>query len=157
YPSPAVPAHIAWLAVAYSVLTWAGMILFGREVWLRHGEVFTVVFGIFARVAPIDVHPGPPCGVFALRPFGAGLRDSSTVTNATTAFVLLLLASVLYDGASTSPEWARLEAALTDAAALAPMTTKTMGLVAFWLLLGGAYVGVSALMSTLVGGRLTSL
>ncbi len=25
YPSPAVPAHIAWLLVGYSILTWTGM------------------------------------------------------------------------------------------------------------------------------------
>src|SRR6187551_1615662 len=52
YPTPAVPAHIACFAVGYSVLTWAGMILFGRDAWIRHGEVFSVFFGTFARFAP---------------------------------------------------------------------------------------------------------
>ena len=59
YPNPAVPRFIAWLAVAYSVLTFAGMFVFGREIWLAHGEVFTLVFGTFARFAPIELRTGP--------------------------------------------------------------------------------------------------
>jgi hypothetical protein len=30
------------------------MALFGRETWMRHGEVFSVVFGTFARFAPTE-------------------------------------------------------------------------------------------------------
>src|SRR5262249_52942243 len=33
YPNPAVPRTIVWLALAYSLLTFAGMFLFGRERW----------------------------------------------------------------------------------------------------------------------------
>jgi len=39
YPNPAVPYFIAWLALAYSLLTFACMFLFGRECWLERGEV----------------------------------------------------------------------------------------------------------------------
>src|SRR6266851_6238523 len=52
FPSPAAPVNIAWLAVAYSLVTWAGMALFGADVWIAHGEVFTLFFGLFARFAP---------------------------------------------------------------------------------------------------------
>ena len=159
YPSPAVPLNIAWLVVAYSVVTLIGMALFGRETWLRHGEVFTVVFSTFARFAPVDLRPGPRPEL-ALRPPGAGLRDASAVSNSMVAFVLLLLATVLYDGASTSPEWMRLEGALTaqlGTGEIAAMAIKTAGLLAFWLVFAGAYVGVSALMSLAVAGRLAPL
>jgi hypothetical protein len=30
YPNAASPAHIAWLMIAYSIVTWAGMLAFGR-------------------------------------------------------------------------------------------------------------------------------
>jgi len=52
FPGAAVPARIAWLVVGYSALTWTAMAVFGAETWLRHGEVFSVVFGILARFAP---------------------------------------------------------------------------------------------------------
>src|SRR2546426_1092953 len=55
YPSPAVPAHIAWLLVGYSVLTWTGMAVYGSHAWLRHSELFTVIFSLFARFAPTEV------------------------------------------------------------------------------------------------------
>ena len=87
------------------------MALFGRDSWLRHGEVFSVVFATFARFAPTQARAGPPRQLL-LRPFGAGLLDSAAVSNSMTAFVLLLLATVLFDGASTAPEWTNLESAL---------------------------------------------
>src|SRR6516165_9679493 len=55
YPSSAVPRQIAWLAAAYSVLTWTGMTLFGAETWLQRAEVFTLVFGTFDRFAPTEI------------------------------------------------------------------------------------------------------
>src|SRR5260221_2015254 len=45
-PSPAVPVEIAWLALFYSFFTWSGMALFGSETWVRHGEVFSIFFGV---------------------------------------------------------------------------------------------------------------
>ena len=35
------------------------MFAFGRDTWLKHGEVFTLVFGTFARFAPIEASDGP--------------------------------------------------------------------------------------------------
>jgi hypothetical protein len=160
YPNPAVPLIIAWLALAYSALTFAGMLLFGRERWLARGEVFTLLFGTFARFAPIEVRTGAQPGLW-LRPYGAGLLDSDAVSTSMMAFVLLLLASVLYDGALGTPEWGSLEGAI---AAHLPglgdfklMAIRTFGLVAFWLVFFGAYVGVCALMSAVVAGRLSPL
>ena len=53
------------------------------------------------------------------------------------AFVLLLLATVLYDGALGTPEWGKLEGALRRALSAIGdsklMAIRTVGLVAFWL------------------------
>ena len=54
YPSASDPLNIALLVLAYSAITWVGMLLFGRHVWLRHGECFSVVFGFLARFAPTE-------------------------------------------------------------------------------------------------------
>jgi hypothetical protein len=150
YPNPAVPRTIASLAFAYSVLTLTGMFLFGRRRWLERGEVFTAVFGTFARFAPIEVRTGGDRHLW-LRPFGAGLLDSGSVSSSMMAFVLLLLASVLYDGALATPEWGEFEATLAPSVAIFGdfklVAIRTAGLVAFWIIFCGAYVGVSALMS----------
>ena len=150
YPNPAVPRTIASLAFAYSVLTLTGMFLFGRRRWLERGEVFTAVFGTFARFAPIEIRTGGDRHLW-LRPFGAGLLDSGAVSSSMMAFVLLLLASVLYDGALATPEWGELEATLAPYVSIFGdfklVAIRTAGLVAFWIIFCGAYVGVSALMS----------
>jgi hypothetical protein len=153
YPNPAVPAHIACLAVGYSILTWTGMLLFGRDTWLRHGEVFAVFFGTIARFAAVAAEPRntPEAPRLVVRPVGAGLLADAPVSTALTAFVLLMLASVLYDGLIGTPEWAAFETAvrarLPDLAGYGSLAIKTVGLVGFWTLFLAAYLAVSALMS----------
>jgi hypothetical protein len=160
YPNPAVPHFLASLAVAYSVLTLAGMFLFGCETWLRHGEVFSLLFGTLARFAPLDVRTGAQPQL-RLRPFGAGLLDSSAVSISMMAFVLLILASVLYDGALTTPEWGRLESFLAPHFSLFGdlnlMALRAAGLLAFWLIFFGTYLAVSALMSLAIAGSASPL
>jgi hypothetical protein len=142
YPSPAAPEHIAWLLVGYSVLTWTGMAVYGSQAWLRHGELFTVIFSLFARFAPTEVRvlepalceqcdahcrrPDGPCidcydclhragpeqWELVLRPFGAGLLGNRAVSASMMAFVLLVLSTVLYDGVLGTPEWSEVETAL---------------------------------------------
>ena len=160
YPNPAVPRTIAWLALAYSILTFTGMFLFGRERWLERGEVFTLVFGTFARFAPIEIRTGPHRQMW-LRPFGAGLIEGGAASISMMAFVLLLLSTVLYDGAVSTPEWGKLEGAIAaHVSALGDfklVAIRTAGLLAFWLAFCGAYVGVSAIMSAVTERRLAPL
>jgi hypothetical protein len=160
YPNPAVPRTIAWLALAYSILTFTGTFLFGRERWLERGEVFTLVFGTFARFAPIEIRTGPDRQMW-LRPFGAGLIEGGAASISMMAFVLLLLATVLYDGAVSTPEWGKLEGAIAaHVFALGDfklVAIRTTGLLAFWLVFCGAYVGVSAIMSAVTERRLAPL
>jgi len=153
YPSPAEPRHIAWFATAYSLLTWAGMAVFGSETWLQRGDVFTLVFGTFARFAPTEISRRE--GVCALRPFGAGLLVDRPASASMTAFVLLLLSTVLYDGLLGTPQWAAAEGAAVDllgGGAGAALLMRSMGLVGFWLCFLGVFIGVAAVMSRLTGG-----
>jgi hypothetical protein len=153
YPSPAVPRHIAWFATAYTVLTWTGMALFGRETWLQRGEVFTLVFGTLARFAPTVISRNER--VCAVRPFAAGLLVSGPASASMAAFVLLLLSTVLYDGLLGTPEWAAAEAfavARLGWGEGAALVVRSIGLVGFWLFFLGVFIAVAALMSRLTGG-----
>ena len=77
------------------------------------------------------------------------------------AFVLLLLASVLYDGLIGTGEWALLEGALrTRVPGLGEygtMLIRSVGLIAFWFLFLGAFIGISTVMSRVASGRLGPL
>ena len=134
----ATPRNIAFLALLYSSVTWAGMSFFGKEVWLRRGEAFSVFFDILARFAPTEVRVtgGAACegcdacgienkdvcvncyGCFArampehrelnLRPPAVGLLSSEGTSVARVAFIVFMLSSVTYDGLLATPVWVSL-------------------------------------------------
>lgn len=135
----AVPAALATMILGYSILTWIGMFLFGRERWLRHGEAFSQAFAVLARLAPTEVRVAGPgacvgCGLecrdrdgecincyecFAraeaarrewnLRPYAVGLLRNEPISFSMMAFVLLLLSTVSFDGFMATPAWAGIE------------------------------------------------
>jgi hypothetical protein len=130
------PRKLGALIIAYSLLTWTGMSVFGRRIWLAHGEAFTVVYTTFARFAPaafcvggfsgrdtcahgVEITAGecvgcaacfetaPPAEcAVALRPPGTGLLVRKPVSVSLAAMVLTLLATVTFDGFLATPLWA---------------------------------------------------
>jgi hypothetical protein len=137
----AVPAHIAGLALAYSVLTWTGMFVFGREAWLESAEVFTVYFGFVARLAPGELRSG----TWYLRPPAAGLLDPRPLSSSEACFVIVMLAIVSFDGLRETPLWAVSDAVWTIA--------TTLGLLATPGVFALVILGVCALMAQLASGN----
>ncbi len=153
----AVPANLAWLALGYSLLTWAGMFVFGREAWLRSGEVFAVYFGMLARLAPLEVQVrnGAACA-WHLRPPAAGLLDARPASASAAAFVIVMLATVTFDGLRETPLWAGWLAQLSPPGE--PVTDLLWSASATAALLLGPCIfalvilGASALMAWLARG-----
>jgi hypothetical protein len=106
------PAALVSALAAYSALTFFGMTLFGREKWLSHGEVFTCVFGTFARFGPLTAMP-ERAGIRVHMP-AAGLLEHLPSTFSMVALVVALLATVTFDGLLETPLWARLDLAAMD-------------------------------------------
>ena len=141
----AVPANIAWLALGYSALTWAGMFVFGRDAWLASAEVFTVYFGFLARLAPAEVRSGK----WYLRPPAAGLLDPRPLAPSEAFFVIVMLATVTFDGVRETPLWAVSDAHWT--------ATTTAGLLAMPWVFALVIFGVCALMGNASPGELVRL
>jgi hypothetical protein len=100
------PAHLATVMLAYSALSWLGMLLFGRAQWLGRGEVFALVFGLLARFAPTEVRDSGAGGrEFNLRPYAVGLLSRDPVSNSVAVLVLAMLAAVCLDGFMETPTW----------------------------------------------------
>ena len=136
YPYSAEPRIIATQMVVYSVITFGGMLVFGKDQWLRRGEAFSVVFGLLAKFAPTEVRVQDAgtcesCSLecrdengecvnchdcftradvgareLALRPYGAGLLRHQVASPSLLALVLLLLSTVTFDGFTAIPLWA---------------------------------------------------
>lgn len=152
YPSPSHPRSIAVAALAYSLVTLAGMAVFGRETWLRHGEAFTVFFATLGRFAPIRWQGGRLR--FGL--WGAGLARPKPLAASMVAFILLMLAAVLFDGFLGTGLWRMIERSVRS---LLPygadpdsVLAATLALAGLWLAFVAAYNLASRAMARLAGG-----
>jgi hypothetical protein len=59
FAGSSVPVYVAFFVVAYSWLTWWGMLIFGKDTWLRYGEMFSVFYALLGRFAPTEVRVTP--------------------------------------------------------------------------------------------------
>ena len=142
FPQSSLPDRVAVMVIAYSAITWTGMMLFGKHQWLRHGEAFSVVFRFLARFAPTEVRvrdaklcracdeqclyqDGECIDCYQcferaeerelnIRPFGMGLSRNERVTNDMLAIVVLLLATVTFDGFSATSAWVDFQVYIVD-------------------------------------------
>ena len=134
------PARLAQAILGYSALTWAGMFLFGRESWTAHGEVFSRVFGILSRFAPLAIRLENRRVVeFRLRPFAVGLLNREPVNESEKVLVLAILAAVSFDGFMETPAWLAIVDTLAAAPGDAVPWARTLGLIAAPLIFLGVY------------------
>jgi hypothetical protein len=149
-----VPRHVAALALVWSALTWTGMLCFGPAVWRARGDVFAVYFAALGRFAPLaataDGH------ALRVRPLGRGLMEAGDAPPGGVAFVVVMLAVVLFDGLLGTRLWRLMDGAVD---AWAPGLDRegyglaTGGLIAVWLALLGAYVIACRLTEAVLGAR----
>ena len=101
------PRVVAWTALAYTVVTLAGMFLFGRDQWLEHCEAFSVLFGIIGKFGPIEAERGEDGAIAAVyvRPWGVGLLQPGPVGWDRVFFVILMLSTLAFDGILATPAW----------------------------------------------------
>ena len=55
------PRALGWIIIGYTLYNFAGMYLFGRDLWLRNAEGFTVVYGFMARFSITEVRSPTSC------------------------------------------------------------------------------------------------
>lgn len=133
---------VAAMVLGYCLLQLAGMARYGVEVWLGRGEFFTVFARTFARFAPIEFYArrgAEPCAAarcpqaderigciscfseatpsergVRLRSFGSGILREPSLGAGGGAFVVALLATVVFDGLRGTRQYARWEGRLVD-------------------------------------------
>jgi len=101
------PWLVALVVATYSLVTLAGMFLFGRDEWLEHCEGFTVLFGIVGRFGPVeaDRDEAGRISMVYLRPWGVGLLKPSATGWDRVIFVILMLSTLAFDGVLATPAW----------------------------------------------------
>ena len=153
YADPASPRSLAFAIALYTYLALFGMAAFGRDRWDQSGECFAVLFGLFARIAPIHAVEGR----LRLRWPITGLVGAESVPGSG-AFIAVMLGSVLFDGYSRSTRWqnlvSRIEAPyLIDQPSLGELLVTLAsvgGLLVGVGLVGGAYLAACAVARHIV-------
>jgi hypothetical protein len=153
FPEATTAGTLAILLSGYTLLTLAGMVVFGQIAWLRNAELFEVELGWFGRIGAIarrsisaELCDGcgeacriercidcPECAaaaddaerVPAFRAWIVGLTDVTRAGWSDAAFIVLLLAGITFDGLRDTP----FGATILDA--LLPPITDALGLTAF--------------------------
>lgn len=158
----AAPRKLATLIMVGSLLTWAGMALVGVEAWRRHCDAFGLFFRLFGSFAPLAAQRDHHGILLVLRPYGAGLKQDEPPSTSFMVFVLLLLASVAFDGVNETPFWENIAGVMIGRLyeigfvgafgyGVASALIKTIGLLATPLIFALIFLMVSALTGKLCG------
>ena len=135
YPHSIVPLNLAFLIIAYSIITWIGMLTFGKREWLRFGDPFSVLFNLLSYCSILELSASsssfcrtcseycrPESGTCSgclscfikarpgtrrlkLRIFGTGVIRNKYSSEAQTVFLLLVLATLTADGFFATSTW----------------------------------------------------
>jgi len=148
YQGSGDPSNLALLALAYAAVQLIGMSLYGIESWARHGDGFSVYFGLFARMSPLRWERG---ALFARRPL-SGLTALQIVPG-TVALLCTMIGTTSFDGFSQGPTWQAIQPELIKAfngagveQSSAIVIADTLGLLSAVLIITGLYVlGVSGM------------
>ena len=100
-----VPRALAAVLLAYASLSWFGMLLFGVDIWRNQADAFAMAFRVLGRFSPFEIRASTmtESARLRLRLYGAGLLTKDPVPNSIAAFVLLMLATVTFDGFHETP------------------------------------------------------
>ena len=158
-PNGAEPRTLAVAALLYTAFVVGAGYLAGPESGLRLADAFHTYNGLIARIAPVDVVPADTVGTTV-----ATTRNVSVVRRrwlsalptipewpGLTAFVVVMIATVSYDGASGTELWASLTGDLRR-----ETWFQTISLLGFIVAIGAAYAGASWAAARLAGGGWTA-
>lgn len=147
------PRTMATAIIVYSLITFGGMAVYGVKPWIRHGEAFSVYFGLFARISPLEVRDGR---LGTRRPLEGLTRLD--VGPGTVGVLAVMIGTVTYDGLSSGKLWKDVQKALDGlweplgmSVTTGLKASATVGLLACVLLVAGFYrLGIAGMRS--VGG-----
>jgi hypothetical protein len=125
------PETAAVAALLYSAYTLAMMALFGAEEWCERGEIFSVYFGMFARLGCFGTEGGR---LGRRRPFSAATRWAAVPGSA--AVVIASIATTSFDGGQEGAFQGALESVfdrLVDAG-LGPLSAGRLSATLFMLI-----------------------
>jgi hypothetical protein len=157
WKDPGDPRVLAQAITLYSLVTWAGMLAYGRAAWLESGDGFSVYFGFLSRAAIFGTRVRDGAREVILRKPLGGLAHLERRAGAV-AFFAVMLGSVAFDGLSRSTWWferiydIQVRFSTVESAERAVMLFNLAGLILVVALVAVAYLVAIRVAEGVVGG-----
>ena len=130
FPIAVVPRDLGILALAWTIISLAGMWIFGPKVWRTRVDFVAIYFSLIAKIGLQATSSNPRASAIS-------------ETRGYVSFILAMLSTVLFDGLHGHPVWLFLENAVLGALpswlAGLPYFSGTLGLVTVWLIFMASY------------------
>ena len=101
-PDGIEPSKLAVLWFIYSLITVAGMVLYGKESWIKNAEFFSIIFTFFSRLSPLNSRNKE---ILNLRPWGLGLIEQESQPRGQSFLLIFILSTVTFDGFKETELW----------------------------------------------------
>jgi hypothetical protein len=156
YPAPQDPQGLAFAVILYSLVTFAGLALFG-PIWLDRGEAFSVFYSFVSRLSAVRwaAHEEPRKIQLSVEIGWPGhwLTREAHLSLSEIAFVLLALSTVSFDGLSRTFAWVGSLGInpLEFPGRSALLLPNTLGLAASYAILAAGYLAAFLLSRRLAG------
>lgn len=96
------PPTLSLHLLQYTLLTFAGVIAFGKDIWFTYCDFFSVFFRLISKIAPVEYDKG---NLYLRWPLTGILKEKAGHFSLL-LFVIFMLASTAFDGfGSTTPGW----------------------------------------------------
>lgn len=102
------PRGLAMVLVVYSLVTFAGVWLFGKAAWFRYGELFSVLLRLVGLLAPVEYQSSGDARRIEVRmrwPLSGVLAERPEKSVSLVLFVLFMLSSTTFDGMHETIVW----------------------------------------------------
>ena len=128
------PQSLSMILLQYSIITFAAVLIFGKNIWFQYGEFFSVFFKLIAKLAPLEYKNSK----LYLRLPIVGLLKETTDRFSLLLFILFMLSSTAFDGFRSTVHWVRLSRVLIEppvglvfgeGSFLTSQIVKTVGLI----------------------------
>ncbi len=161
WPHNDLPRNLAVATLRYSIITWTGMFLYGKEAWLERGEAFSIMFGVMGRFSLTETRVSENGkNEWRLRPPAVGLLNTDGMSYSMVVLLVLMLATVSFDGFTETPLWHLIRAGIYEGVVWvgrdALLLADTIALIAAPALFLGVYYLFCMLMRAMSGSALST-
>ncbi len=147
------PRFLSEIILFYSLITISGAVLFGRDMWFKYAEFWSVIYRLLSRASIFEARRQK---IYLRFPF-SGLLKAKRVDFGLLLFTLLILSSTAFDGFRATIEYLKLQAVFINILGPLPQTTEqildSLLLFTFWIGFVAVYLVAIYLMKFLTKTR----